>query len=101
MTINQLQSDENGGWGEKIEPQQEKGKNRGRLESRSFRSPFEDLIKPRGVMQIKQKCYEKAHLFNQDYIMSESNCNPFKVDVLSPVTHAGQVYFQIPTEWST
>lgn len=60
-----------------------KGKSSGRLESRSFRSPFEDLIKPRGVLQIKQKCYEKAHLFNQDYIKSESDRNPFK-DVLPP-----------------
>lgn len=56
---------------------------RGRLDSRSFRSPFEDLIKPKGVMQISEKCYEKAHLFNWDYITSESNRNPFKVDVLS------------------
>lgn len=68
------------------------------MESRSFRSPFEDLIKPKGVMQISKKCYEKAHLFNWDYIMSESNCNPFKVDVLSLLTHAGQVFFQSPTD---
>lgn len=52
-------------------------------------------------MQIREKCYEKAHLFNQDYIMSESNCNPFKADVLCSFTHAGQVYFQIPADWST
>lgn len=57
------------------------------MESRSFRSPVEDLIKPRGVMQIREKCYEKAHLFTQDYIMSESNCNPFKADVLFSPLH--------------
>lgn len=81
MKLNQLQSDENRE--KKTELEQEKGKSGGRLESGSFRSPFEDLIKPRGVMQIRQKCYEEAHLFNEDYIMSESNGNPFKVDVLS------------------